>query len=250
MTKSIPKLVHQIWFQGIDQNIPEPYNKSYKSCVKKFKEWDWQHKLWDKNSIEKLLNKYPNYKKKYDKLELRIQKIDFAKYVIMYHYGGVYIDMDMECLKDIYKLIDKDDELIVSKMSISLMYSNGIFFSIPKNKFWKDLINKIDTKTYWWRKILPSMNISLSVGNLFFTKFFDNYKGKKKLLDYKYLEGCETKYNCEYENDMYLKDNLANHWLSWYESLAIRIYSIRKMIFYLVIILLLILLFKKNQQYY
>ncbi len=30
-----------------------------------------------------------------------IQKIDFAKYCIIYTYGGVYVDMDSECLKSI-----------------------------------------------------------------------------------------------------------------------------------------------------
>ena len=52
--------------------------------------------------------------------------------MIMYHYGGVYVDMDMECIKNIRELIKPDDMIIVSDMDNGLIYSNGIFFSSPK----------------------------------------------------------------------------------------------------------------------
>ena len=43
--------------------------------------------------IKRLLkDNYPKYLKTYNAFPLMIQKIDFAKYVILYHYGGIYID--------------------------------------------------------------------------------------------------------------------------------------------------------------
>ena len=41
-----------------------------------------------------------------------VQKIDLAKYIIIYHYGGVYIDMDMDCVKDLTKLINPKNLII------------------------------------------------------------------------------------------------------------------------------------------
>ena len=61
-------------------------------------------------------------------------KIDLARYIILYHYGGVYIDMDMEWIKDFSFLIDNDDELIINKTKFKF-YNNGVIFSKPKCKF-------------------------------------------------------------------------------------------------------------------
>ena len=52
-----------------------------------------------------LYSYYPNLLPSYKKLDLMIMKIDFMKYIILYHYGGIYADMDTVCLKDIDPLI-------------------------------------------------------------------------------------------------------------------------------------------------
>ena len=99
----IPKLIHQIWFQG-ENNIP-PHLKIYQNkCRSMYSNWDY--KFWDKENIELLIKKEYNYLwETYTYYPKLIQKIDLAKYIILHKYGGFYLDMDVECLQNIDNFI-------------------------------------------------------------------------------------------------------------------------------------------------
>ena len=93
----IPKIIHLIWWQGY-MNIPNKFIKNIDS---------WKHHnpnykiiIWDNKSITKFIKKiYPkNYiiLNRYFKM---IQKIDFSKYLILYYYGGCYVDIQGEVIQ-------------------------------------------------------------------------------------------------------------------------------------------------------
>ena len=50
-----------------------------------------------------------------------IQKIDFAKYALLHRYGGIYLDMDVRCLRSIDSLTQRFPEarFISSKLPIN-----------------------------------------------------------------------------------------------------------------------------------
>jgi inositol phosphorylceramide mannosyltransferase catalytic subunit len=91
------KIVHQIWLQGVE-NIPESYRRGLES-INKYTP-NWIHKIWDEIDILNLLRQYPEYLHVYYKLAYLHQKVDFSRYVILYVYGGIYIDMDVELIKN------------------------------------------------------------------------------------------------------------------------------------------------------
>src|SRR5579859_1748998 len=104
----IPKLLHQIWFQG-EANIPDKFN-SYRESWRKHNP-TYSFATWNEKSINEIM---PNeLKETYDSFDLTIQKIDYAKYVILYLHGGMYVDMDMMCLRSLDTLLDQDKDLIV-----------------------------------------------------------------------------------------------------------------------------------------
>ena len=78
-------ILHQIWFQG-KENLPIKY-KTYQN------EWENQYseyQLWDKQKINDLLNSFnEKIREYYNKLPIMIQKIDLAKYLILYKFGGI-----------------------------------------------------------------------------------------------------------------------------------------------------------------
>ena len=244
MVYKISNIIHQIWFQGKDNINKEPYKSCYNNCRVKFKKWGWEHIIWDEKSIDKLFKKYPKYQKIYNSLPMTIQKIDVAKYMIMYHYGGVYVDMDMDCIKNIRELINPDDEIIVSNMDTNVIYSNGIFFSSPKNNFWTDMMLSISNLDKYWKDYFPTLYIQITVGNVFFTNFVKNYKGKKRILDYIYLEPCHNKFECNMTKEAYMIDKLANHWMSSYTQYLIKIYSKRKIIISIILVVSIILFYR------
>ena len=75
----IPKIIHKIWFQSYD-NIPQNLLQYHEECVKIHT--NYKFIVWDKQSIEDLVNKQSNWiQKTYYSYEFMIQKIDFAKYI-------------------------------------------------------------------------------------------------------------------------------------------------------------------------
>ena len=159
----IPKIIHQIWYQGED-NVPSNYKKYALSWTKK--NVDYEYVLWSEKEIKQLITvKFQKYLIFFNSLPTMIQKIDFAKYCIMYEHGGVYADMDSECINGVDSLFQSSKEtLYVASLSTDFfenlvhgyhdqLYNNGWFASSKKNVFWKLLMSQIkkeDMQRKWY----------------------------------------------------------------------------------------------------
>lgn len=93
----IPKTLHVIWLQG-QQQLPDKLKTLREHCISIYK--DYEHVLWDNDSISSMLSQFDstlyNF---YTKAETFAQKSDIARYVIVYLYGGIYMDTDYSCNK-------------------------------------------------------------------------------------------------------------------------------------------------------
>jgi len=106
--------IHQIFYnigKGELKDIPA-FKKCYDHNKKYCKKIGIKYKLWSEKEVIKLLNKPKNkeYRKLYNDFDNHplgqpIQKIDFARYLILWNYGGIYIDLDI-CI------IDEDDKKV------------------------------------------------------------------------------------------------------------------------------------------
>lgn len=101
----INKIIHQIWFQG-EKNIPKSYPDYTKSWKNENTKYGYKYMFWDESKIINLLvSFYPQLFNKFNSLPKMIQKVDMAKLIILYHYGGIYIDIDLECFKPLENLL-------------------------------------------------------------------------------------------------------------------------------------------------
>jgi len=134
----IPKTIHQIWFQGEDK-IPPHLKEYHKTWVELNP--NYEVLVWDEIKIDNLLTAFPDKKivEMYKNYKYMIQKIDLAKYIILYMYGGTYIDMDMKCLKSLDSVIKDDSEIIVSNMPANFFHR--VFFTFGGYDFFSDMIN-------------------------------------------------------------------------------------------------------------
>lgn len=98
----IPKILHQTWK---DNNIPEhllSFVSSWKSNHP-----DWNYILWtDEKNRTFIANQYPEFLSQYDAYPANIQRVDAVRYFILQKMGGVFIDLDFECLKSIEPLVE------------------------------------------------------------------------------------------------------------------------------------------------
>jgi len=152
---AIPKKLHQMWLDRNDPNMVglPPNYPIYKTYTESWKHHhpEFEYKLWNNRDIAELwqhprLNKYKRF---YEEVITRqIERCDFARYAVMAVYGGVYVDLDFFCQRNISPLL-VDREIGLSKdvaehsQVVGDMVFNGFLVSIPEHPFWFQLLDTI-----------------------------------------------------------------------------------------------------------
>lgn len=113
---TFPKIIHQIWYQGYEHR-PKLAIQSEKSWKEMNKGYEYKH--WDEKEIEVLVNdKFSWFVKTWNNFKHMHQKIDCAKYMILYTYGGIYAESDSIAINSFNNLLNKynqrKEEVIVT----------------------------------------------------------------------------------------------------------------------------------------
>lgn len=129
----IEKKIHYIWF---GKEKPEKVLKCIESWRKFLPEYEiieWNEKNFD---VEKELKENKFFKECY-KRELWAFVSDYVRVKVLYENGGVYLDTDMEIIKNLDPLLDA--ELFLGYENDSVL-SFGIMGTIPKNIVFKKFL--------------------------------------------------------------------------------------------------------------
>ncbi|MBS1658033.1 MAG: hypothetical protein JST18_08040 [Bacteroidetes bacterium] len=87
----IPKIIHFIWLGS-----PLPEKTKQFIATWRDKHPDWEIRIWnDENAASFRLQNQAAF----DKANNYGEKSDILRYELLYHFGGVYVDSDFECLK-------------------------------------------------------------------------------------------------------------------------------------------------------
>lgn len=128
---TIPRILHQIWYQGA-ASVPPRYRAFRDGWHKAHPAWE--HRLWDEAACRALLAAhYPDFLATWEAYPLFIQRIDSIRYFILDHHGGVYLDMDMECLRPLDPLLE-GCELLLSR---TVQYNIAAMAGIPGHPLWR-----------------------------------------------------------------------------------------------------------------
>ena len=213
-SKSIPKIMHFIWIGN--NKIPDIYLEYIESWLKNHN--DWIFCFWNDQNIPKLINQ-----KYYDDTDIFAMKADILRYELLYIFGGVYIDCDFLCLKNIDEIISnyigfsgyESTEYIAIGIMGFIKYDN-ILSNIIKNISYNIITNTI-TNT---KKSIPELT-----GPIFFTDMWNKYNTNKHYafpINYFYSYTFQDKN----ENKKYniKDDNYAIHmWgYSWNKDIVIK----------------------------
>lgn len=90
------RVIHQIWgLCARDAGKEPPLN--LRKCSESWQGHPgFEYRRWDRPSIESLLDSTP-WRETFDQLPHWVEQCDFARYVIVYIFGGIYADMDTIC---------------------------------------------------------------------------------------------------------------------------------------------------------
>jgi hypothetical protein len=96
-SKDNPPCIHQIWWQGVDK-IPPNFHEFQKSWIVPHQNPNWYYRCWDEQMFVNWMKPaYPKFASIYNLLRDPLQKCYFAQYLILFHYGGAFVHLDIEC---------------------------------------------------------------------------------------------------------------------------------------------------------
>lgn len=122
----IPKVIHMIWFGG------KPFNIAIQKCVDSWKKWcpDYEIKIWNEETFD--INTNAFVKEAYEAKKWAFVS-DYVRLYALYNEGGVYLDSDVEVVKNFDCLLE--DEHVVTGYSSKQWIPAG-FMASEKGNCW------------------------------------------------------------------------------------------------------------------
>lgn len=116
----IPKIIHQIW-------LGSPVPEKYFAWMNTWTNWlGWEYKLWADEDVKSLSLYNQDL---YDRGQSYGELTDILRLEILLHYGGLYVDVDFECLKmEMFDELGKSFDFYIGFEPIS----HGLINGIPK----------------------------------------------------------------------------------------------------------------------
>jgi mannosyltransferase OCH1-like enzyme len=152
--KPFPKRIFQTW-----KNKSPPKKMAYWAETWRLHNPDYEYVLWDDADNRRLVSeKFPWFLQTYDGYDVEIKRADAIRYMFLYTYGGIYADLDFECLKPFDSLLEEYSgyDIILGRMESSSGPSakwhssnnipNAIMISKPGCSFWIRVLQRMVMK--------------------------------------------------------------------------------------------------------
>lgn len=123
----VPKLLHQSWK---NTTLPDKFKAWSQSC--RAMNPDWEYVLWTDDDNKAMIKQFaPWFLKTYNGLPASIERADASRNLYMHIFGGVYADLDTECLRPYNSLLASQN---VSTVPYPPSASSGKDHTEPESK--------------------------------------------------------------------------------------------------------------------
>ncbi|KAI3639657.1 hypothetical protein MIR68_002351 [Amoeboaphelidium protococcarum] len=153
-----------------NHSLPLHWEQARQSCESMYQPLGYEVKLWTDDELDRfMLLNYPDaYHGLFQTYRYQIQRIDAVRYFLLYHYGGIYLDLDIGCKKDITDLlytINLQQPTAVLPMTAPFGVSNDLVISPARHPFAKLMMDQLESHNY--DLMLKSVTVLLSTGPAF-----------------------------------------------------------------------------------
>ena len=164
--EKIPRIIHQTWK---DEHLPPRWEAVRDECTAMHP--DYEYMLWtDADSRRFIEEHYPWFTKVFDEYPYPIQRADAIRYFVLHHYGGVYMDLDIGCVRPLDPLLRF--EIILPK-TIPVGVSNDLMFAAKGHPFMDQLIHNLMTFNHQYLSNYPT--VMFSTGPMFVSASYGLY---------------------------------------------------------------------------
>jgi mannosyltransferase OCH1-like enzyme len=163
----IPKIIHQTYKSD---KVPDIWKPGQKKCVDLHP--DYQYILWtDDMARQFIVEEYPWFLETWDSYPYPIQRADAIRYFVLFHYGGVYIDLDDGCKRKLDPLLTVPAFV---RKTLPTGISNDVMGSVANHAFFLKAMKSLTPYKRNW--LIPYLTIMYSTGPLFLSVVWKQYK--------------------------------------------------------------------------
>ncbi|WP_245508997.1 MULTISPECIES: glycosyltransferase [unclassified Mesorhizobium] len=144
----IPKILHQTWKTDSIPARFQAYVESWKRLHP-----GWTVMFWnDRMLLEFVARHYPDFLPTFCSYSQGVLRADAGRYLLLHHFGGVYADIDCECVAP-FDLLTGEDRIVVCRepdtharvqagfRGLPYLLFNGTIASPPGHPFWLHLLS-------------------------------------------------------------------------------------------------------------
>ncbi|CAA7259861.1 unnamed protein product [Cyclocybe aegerita] len=162
----VQRIIHQTWKS---ETLPPRWRGISQACRDMMP--DYEYKLWtDASSREFIAEYYPDFLDTFDNYRYPIQRADAIRYFVLHHFGGVYIDLDIGCLRPMDPLLVYP---AILPKTIPVGVSNDLMFAEKGHPFLEQTIHNLINFDHDW--ILNYPTVMFSTGPMFLSAQYGLY---------------------------------------------------------------------------
>eukprot|EP00921_Rhytidocystis_pertsovi_P006523 GHVQ01011120.1.p1 GENE.GHVQ01011120.1~~GHVQ01011120.1.p1 ORF type:complete len:362 (-),score=15.64 GHVQ01011120.1:1070-2155(-) len=178
--QQIPAIIHRTWKTSDLSTVPSvSWAVAHERC--ELLHPGWKVMLWTDESARSFIAKhYAWFLRTYDSYAYPIQRVDAMRYFLLYHYGGVYMDMDIECRRNLTPLINAATlGRAILPITWPLGLSNDLMLAPARHPFMRRLLEALPATDKWHGS--NYLTVFFSTGPAFVSLLHNRHKEKNEV---------------------------------------------------------------------
>jgi inositol phosphorylceramide mannosyltransferase catalytic subunit len=172
----IPRILHQIWVG------PDPIPAEYAAYMDGWARMHpgWEHRVWTDENLPAMRNRdlYDRAEELTPYANVGQFRADLLRYELLWSFGGVYVDVDFECLEPIDELTAGLEAFAAWEVQ-DRWIANGIMGAEPAHPFIDRLITGLPASVAHHRGLRPNV----STGPQYLTGLWRRHRDELTVLD-------------------------------------------------------------------
>jgi mannosyltransferase OCH1-like enzyme len=166
LSNGVPKIIMQTWKTT---SVPKQWTEGQKSIQEHFP--NWTYILMSDAANDRFVERYfPQYLQAFRLLRYPIQRADVIRYMFLYTFGGLYLDLDYQIIRSFEPLIEsiKAPLLLLHSGNITWVLTNSLIVARPKLPIFLTLIHECLFAKLPWYYIGKHIQVMFSTGPMRF----------------------------------------------------------------------------------
>ena len=157
LVEHIPRIVHQTW-----KTCSPPDTQTFYRLECAQRHPGWTFNLWtDRGNKNLIKREFPKFLSTYQAYTHPIMRVDAVRLFYIYVYGGIYMDTDMACLRNLDALIEGAYQFVAAnanseKQGSNPVVPNAFFAAPPRHPFTAFLISRLMTVARYTKSIFAT----------------------------------------------------------------------------------------------